>query len=98
MVQELKKNHQSELEDVKQQMREEASAALSNLQSLTKLEQNMEIEALKAAHQAEILKIRGVKTKQEKENALSKIKSTFHTSAEEYHPRNDNKEQPEDAL
>ena len=64
----------------------------------TKLEQNMEIEALKAAHQAEILKIRGVKTKQEKEEALSKIKLTFHTSAEEYHPRNDNKEQPEDAL
>ena len=95
-IQDLKKNHQNELEDVRQQMREEASAALTNLQSLTKLEQNMEIEALKAKHQSDILKIRGEKTKQAREEALNKIKSTFHTSAEEYHPRNDNKEQADD--
>ena len=95
-IQDLKKNHQNELEDVRQQMREESSAALTNLQSLTKLEQNMEIEALKAKHQSDILKIRGEKTKQAREEALNKIKSTFHTSAEEYHPRNDNKEQADD--
>ena len=90
MIQELKNNHQNELDDVRQQMREEASSALKQLTDLTKLERGMEIEALKAKHQAELLQVRGEKTKQEREDAFNKIKSTFHTSAEEYHPRNEN--------
>ena len=90
MIQELKNNHQNELDDVRQQMREEASSALKQLTDLTKLERDMEIEALKAKHQAELLQVRGEKTKQEREDAFNKIKSTFHTSAEEYHPRNEN--------
>ena len=66
MIQELKNNHQNELDDVRQQMREEASSALKQLTDLTKLERDMEIEALKAKHQAELLQVRGEKTKQER--------------------------------
>jgi hypothetical protein len=69
--------HARATDEVRRKMREEASAALQQLQQLTKLEHEMEVEALVAKHGAEVLQIRGEKTKQVKSDMLDKMRSTM---------------------
>ena len=77
--------HQQSLEEVRQQMREEASAALKQLTDLTKLETEMQLESIQAKHDAEILRLRGDHAKLERQLVEDKLRSSL-TSAEEFHP------------